>query len=223
MTVGLLGVLPGNVACVLARLSDDEYQNYDIAKRALFRRIGIPFESDREAQSDGQKVHSPEETGQQVTVEIAVEDAPVREEHEKCEMAEPSEPEREKSEAVAGTKLGAIPESVPCEDEACPSGHEKIKEALETFLIPGHMGNFPESSRINRDTVAAEPRKDPKQQNGAEIAQDSSFGHCAMQAYTETGSAANLESPPCGDEACSSITIRVCAGLDTFLVPQHLS
>lgn len=79
------------------------------------------------------------------------------------------------------------------------------------------MSDFTESSRIDQDAVAAEPRKDPMQQKGAEIAQGASFGDGAMQAYTETESVAIPESPPCGDEAGFTSPIRVGVGLDTFL------
>lgn len=242
----LYNVFPFNVSCVLSCLSDDEYRNYDTAKRALFRQLGIPVESDRKGQGDEQRVPPLEVTERQPTVEVASGNG----EHAECDVAEPSEVKHVKSEAVACLQTGAIPESVPCEDEAGSSCHEKINEALETCLVPLHMGERPESSKVDLDSGAAEQSTeaailDPtctvgeglakeivfndsagklaRQYREPDIALNSSFGECAFQASTESESAAIPESAPCGDEACSSNTNGVNMELDTDLVPRHLS
>ncbi|KAH7966020.1 hypothetical protein HPB49_013053 [Dermacentor silvarum] len=53
--LSLLGVFPGNVSCCLARLSDQDFSNYDEAKSALLRHFGIPVEHERESPNDDQQ------------------------------------------------------------------------------------------------------------------------------------------------------------------------
>ncbi|KAH7980039.1 hypothetical protein HPB49_012805 [Dermacentor silvarum] len=96
----LYNVFPFNVSCVLSRLSDDECRNYDTAKRALFRQLGIPVESDRKDQGDEQRVPTLEVTERQPTVEVASGNG----EHAECDVAEPSELSLLRRELVTATE-----------------------------------------------------------------------------------------------------------------------
>ena len=147
---GLLSVLTSEAVEVVARLSKQDADNYDVIKASLFRRFGTSAR--REAsKSSMQRDPSPENNERQVAVgEIAPEKGrPVQE----CLKVKHIE-----NEALAGLELETIPKDVPCVDEVCASRPDGLKEELETFLVP--RKDVSESSNVHTVSVVANNSKD---------------------------------------------------------------
>ncbi|XP_075752400.1 uncharacterized protein LOC142818056 isoform X1 [Rhipicephalus microplus] len=127
-------VLPCEAADVVARLSEQHANNYEVVKAELIRRFGTSIskkkerlapESESEARRKAPEVEAP---GKALETDIAPEKGP--------RILEGIDVEHAENEALAGLEVGTMSKDAPCVDEEGASSPDGPSKRLETFFMP---------------------------------------------------------------------------------------